>query len=173
MTRSIPIRRLRDQRVAPGGFSLVEVVLAIGIVSFCLIAVLGLLPTGLKAVKNSNEQAGAAALISAIATSVRGASTTDGISYTTAFGGKTIAFQSYGGAEILTRWTNLTLEGATNSTWPRLSAVLVITPPSTAPAPVRAFISVAWPASATWNPRNFNWTRSEGSLSQSFQFLPR
>ena len=58
-------------------FSLVEVTIAVGIVSFCLIAVLGLLPTGLKAVKNANEQAAAANALNAIADTLRTATSTN------------------------------------------------------------------------------------------------
>lgn len=171
------LRGLRRKRLAtPGGFSLVEVTMAIAIVSFCLIAVLGLLPTGLKAVKNSNEQAGAANLIGAIATSLRSASTTDGTNYTTSFGGQTISFKNSGGGVSACTWINtggFTLEGVTNSTWPRLCAAIVVTAPATAPAPVSAFISVGWPATATWNSGSSNWGNCDGSLTGSIQFVPR
>lgn len=39
------------------GFSLIEVTLAVAIVSFCLIAILGLFPVGLNALRDSQEKA--------------------------------------------------------------------------------------------------------------------
>ena len=41
------LRRFRSQREARAGFSLVEVVLAVGVVAFAFVAVLGLIPAGL------------------------------------------------------------------------------------------------------------------------------
>ncbi len=45
-----------DLRPLNGGFSLVEIVLAIGITSFALIATLGLLPVGLNTLRESSTQ---------------------------------------------------------------------------------------------------------------------
>jgi len=47
------------------GFSLVEVVLALGVTSFCLIALVGLLSAGLTNNRGTIEQAGATAVLSA------------------------------------------------------------------------------------------------------------
>jgi len=49
-----------DLRSSNGGFSLVEIVLAIGITSFALIATLGLLPVGLNTLRESSTQTAAA-----------------------------------------------------------------------------------------------------------------
>jgi len=62
--------------------SLVEVTLALGIVSFSMLAVVGLLPVGLQSIKNANEQAGAANVIGGIADALRKASSTDGTTFT-------------------------------------------------------------------------------------------
>ena len=53
------------------GFSLVEVVIAIGILSFCLLAIFGLLPVGLSSNKASVEQSGAANIATAIVADLR------------------------------------------------------------------------------------------------------
>jgi len=45
------------------GFSLVEVVLALGVAAFCMITLLGLLPAGLKTQQNSIQQTTAAQII--------------------------------------------------------------------------------------------------------------
>ena len=50
-----------------GAFSLVEVTLAIGIAAFCLLAVLGLMPVGLKSQQTAVEQTKANAIVSQIA----------------------------------------------------------------------------------------------------------
>jgi len=81
-------------------FSLVEVTLAIGIVSFALIAVLGLLPVGLKSVKNANEQAGAANVLNAIADGLRSASTTNSSNFVGSFGTNQISFSVGGRSSI-------------------------------------------------------------------------
>src|SRR5947208_6788482 len=47
---------LKQSRAKTTAFSLVEVTLALGVAAFCLIAVLGLLPTGLKTQQASIQQ---------------------------------------------------------------------------------------------------------------------
>jgi len=53
------------------GFSLVEVTLAVGIAGFCLIAILGLLPIGLKSNSVAIEQTKAVSVIGGIAADLR------------------------------------------------------------------------------------------------------
>ncbi len=55
-------RRPGDRRASEtsiAGFSLVEVTLAIGVVSFCLLTLLALIPTGLKSVQSSTQESNA------------------------------------------------------------------------------------------------------------------
>ena len=61
------IRRLQG----PAGFSLVEVVLAIGVASFCLLTVLALLPTGLKTNQIATDSTKANQVISQIIADLR------------------------------------------------------------------------------------------------------
>ncbi len=49
------------------GFSLIEVVVALGIVSFAVIAILGLIPTGLNTLKDSNGETVRAQIVRSIA----------------------------------------------------------------------------------------------------------
>lgn len=49
-----------------GGFSLVEVTMAVGLVSFCLVAMLGVLPVGLKQERGSTEQMAAMQVLAAV-----------------------------------------------------------------------------------------------------------
>ena len=53
-------------------FSLVEVVIALGIAAFCLVALLGLFPSGLKSAKNTVDQTAAAGLLENVALDLRG-----------------------------------------------------------------------------------------------------
>ena len=155
-------------------FSLVEVVLAIGIVSFALVAVIGLMPVGLRSVKNANEQAGAADALNAIADSLRTASSTNAINYSNSFAGTPIGY-SVGGSLANNTWNNLTLEGSTNDINRRLAARLDITPPTNSTSPGRATVSVAWSAQANpvWSMNSQTWSNAEGSITSGIQFLPR
>src|SRR6266480_5086305 len=53
------------------GFSLVEVTLALGVAAFCLLVLLGLLPTGLKTQQSSSQQTTANQIISQISSFLR------------------------------------------------------------------------------------------------------
>ncbi|MEI8234337.1 MAG: hypothetical protein WCH57_06585 [Verrucomicrobiota bacterium] len=61
------------QRGAPRttGFSLVEVTLALGVSAFCLIAIFGLLPVGLKSNQTAMEQTVATGILTAAAADLR------------------------------------------------------------------------------------------------------
>ena len=54
-----------------GAFSLVEVALALGVTAFCLIAILGLLPIGLKSDQAAFEETAATGILSAVAADLR------------------------------------------------------------------------------------------------------
>ena len=161
-------------------FSLVEVTLALGIVSFALVAVLGLLPVGLKSVKNANEQAGAANVLNAIAGSLRTASSTNASNFSGRFADQDISY-SLGVASPAIIWPNLTLEGAqedaSGNPPKRLSARLEIlqSPSADFSTPGRAVVSVAWSAQAgpTWDAAANKWTKADGSITSGIQFLPR
>jgi uncharacterized protein (TIGR02598 family) len=159
-------------RMLIAGFSLVEVVLAIGIVSFALVAVVGLLPAGMKSIKNAKEQAAAVNVLNAIANALRCAEK-NGNSFSNTFAGQNIVFTTNGGSSTV-EWDRLDLNGqSTNSISARLKARLVITNPVNATSAGQALISIAWPAQAP----NLNWTGSEwtnaqGQLSTRIQFLP-
>ena len=53
------------------GFSLIEVVIAIGVAAFCLVAMLGLIPTGVKSVKAATDQTGASTVLNEVITDLR------------------------------------------------------------------------------------------------------
>jgi type II secretory pathway pseudopilin PulG len=60
------LRRMKPPVSRIAGFSLVEVTLALGVAAFCLLVLLGLLPTGLKTQQNSIQQTTANQIISQI-----------------------------------------------------------------------------------------------------------
>jgi hypothetical protein len=143
------------------------------VVSFALIAVFGLLPTGLKTVKNANEQAAAANVLGAIADAVRNASTNgSATTYSNSIAGQGIGY-TLGGAATTINLNNLTLEGgAANNFSARLKAVVVITPPVSTTIPGRALISVAWPPQAVWGGASWSKT-ADGFVTSGIQFLPK
>ena len=71
----IPLRSHGGRADANGrsGFSLIEVVLAIGVVSFALMALVALLPMGLRLARNSTEEMRAIYLISAVSSDLASA----------------------------------------------------------------------------------------------------
>jgi Tfp pilus assembly protein PilV len=154
----------------PPAFSLVEVVMALGIVSVALLAVIGMLPVGLRSVKNANELAGASLVMNRLADAVREADSANGVDFTNSVAGTNIAYR-IGGPAVTNPFAGLSLEGATNGG--RLNAVLVITPPASATTPGRAFVSVGWPSAAEWQSGSTNWKNAEGSVTTALQFLPR
>lgn len=156
-------------------FSLVEVTLSIGIVSFALLSVAALLPIGLQTVKNATEQATGSATLAAISEALRHARTDDGTTYRVAIFG-TNSFTKGGPVPEPWLWQNITLEGAEDPDNRRVVARLQIleTPSSDGLRPGRAVASVAW--SAHGNPsvdsETQAWNNAEGSISAPLQFLP-
>lgn len=55
----------------PAGFSLIEVTLALGILGFCLLALLGLLPRGIQTNQNAVSQTAAASILSSVIADLR------------------------------------------------------------------------------------------------------
>ena len=53
-------------------FSLVEITLALGVASFCLLAVFGLVPVGVQTNRNATSQTAATSIVSAVVADVRG-----------------------------------------------------------------------------------------------------
>jgi type II secretory pathway pseudopilin PulG len=61
---------IRPKHANTYAFSLIEVVLSIGIIAFCLTAVLGLLPTGLSTQQRAQEEAKAASALNMVSAAV-------------------------------------------------------------------------------------------------------
>ena len=115
-------------------FSLVEVTLALGIASFCLLAVFGLLPTGINCNRASVEQTAAASLARAIVADLRATSHASNSSPQYA-----IPFPATSNSLYFAE------DGTTGSTSARYLATITINP---AAPTAFANIRITWPASA-------------------------
>ena len=85
---------MKRDSCASHSFSLVEVTVALGITAFCLVAVFGLLPVGLKANQNSISQTAAASILSAVIADMRATpkNASSSIQYGITFGSETTLY---------------------------------------------------------------------------------
>jgi len=156
------------------GFTLVEVALCIAIVSFVLIALVGLLASGLNANQQSVQQARAVQAMNAVSTGIWGMTTngTPGTSYLLAspltniitVGGSTVT-TSYGLDE------NGSLTNANNfAADPNLVGTVYMkcTPPATVNTAGVAYITAAWPGSAKYGASG--WTAQQGFVETTIYF---
>jgi len=137
----------RKSRLNPSGFSfqvsafsLVEVTLALGLAGFCLVALLGLIPAGLRNASTATEQTAAVGLLGDIVADLRG--TPINSANSPRFG---IAIPASGNATTSTYFSD---DGQTNA---RSQSRYVVESTLT-PQPndlVNARILIYWPAMAT------------------------
>jgi len=151
-------------------FSLVEVVLALGLVSFCLLAIVGLLPTGLRSVKNASAEAAAVNALNYLDSAIRNATTTDGTDYV-ANGTYNLMTWSLDGAARTFADIPINLGGLRDETDVRFKAHVEVIAPAGTNAPGRALVTVAWPVASTWV--EGQWKGAEGSVSSGIIFLPK
>lgn len=127
-------------QLLPRSFSLVEVTLALGVASFCPLAIFSLLPIGLKTTQSSMAQTAAATIMSAVVADMRATPKTTSAS--TQFG------ISFGSQKTL----YFTSEGAPSSTIAANSRYqLTITFPTNSAGPAAAIfadLKITWPAAA-------------------------
>lgn len=141
-----------------------------GIATFCLISLVGLLPIGLNVIKNSQEQASGAACLNQLASDIRNAiPQANGFRASGVFSNITWTdqVQSFAMNDISMGGTRtaVTIDQ-------RLAAYVEIEPSSEASATGRAFISVAWPSRAGWDAARSDWTNAQGSVSTWVTLLP-
>jgi uncharacterized protein (TIGR02598 family) len=123
------------------GFSLVEVVLALGVGAFCLIAVFGLLPVGVQTNRNATSQTAATGILASVIADLRATPTGSVTStqYQITFGtSKTLYFD--GAGQVAT------------SLSPTSRCRLDVTFPQNegfTHSPTYADLKVTWPAAAT------------------------
>jgi len=137
-----------------GAFSLVEVILALGVASFCILVVFALLPVGMDTNRDSITQTTAASLSGLIVADLRG---TPGASGNTAptsplYG---IAFPLAGGGSQNTSFF-LNADGSTNSVGapspPPFRATVTVGTPASGRAASSARVWITWPALVDPNP---------------------
>ena len=105
LRRSRPNRRYSSYRTVPNSkpaaFSLVEIVLALGVAAFCLIAVVGLMPMGVQINRNATSQTAATSIMGTIVADLRTtpAAATTSPQFAITFGtNKTLYFDASGQA---------------------------------------------------------------------------
>lgn len=75
-------KTLSSRASGRAGFSLVEVTMALGLMSFCLVAMLGMLPVGLKQERSATDQLGAVQVLAAVESDFRSSDSKFGINAT-------------------------------------------------------------------------------------------
>jgi uncharacterized protein (TIGR02598 family) len=137
------VRAISTKTPGQNGFSLIEVVLAIGVAAFCLVVMLGLIPTGLNTNKDSSGETAAANIARNILSDLRSTPKTN-----TTTPVYQIAFPT-----TTTPLTNSPLyfdeSGATNSARAIASkyrTTIVLT--SNSPT-ISVWIGITWPAAAS------------------------
>lgn len=164
--------RSRPGNRARRAFTLVEVTLALGMVTFCLLGLVGLLPLGLTSVKTSRD--GAAALNSLIQMSdaIQGAQAGNGGSFKGAGQFSNLEWK-VGGPQVadVTKLSALGFPSGA-ATDDRFVSHVVITPPSQPTSTGTAAITIAWPSQATWDTASGQWKGAQGSVRTWLVFLP-
>lgn len=145
-------------------FSLIEVVLALGIISFAMVAVLGLLPAGLGSQKQAIEQSFGTQALNGIAQTVKGIyiATNGAISFpaplnTVAVGLGSASFPLYE-------------DGSLTNTASARKGTVFIDQKAINGSLHPVFISVAWPQNAARS--GAAWTNSQGSASAFLYVMP-
>jgi hypothetical protein len=134
-------------------FSLVEVTIALGIASFCLLVVFGLLPIGMTTNRDSIEQSTAASLSSSIVADLRGTPNSGAASTSPRYG---VSFPAVGGSPQNTS-IFLNADGSTNSLTgagspPFFRATVTIGAPAAGRVASTGRVWITWPALADQNP---------------------
>ncbi len=146
-------------------FSLIEVTLALGIVSFALVAVLGLLPTGLNTQRQAVNQSFGVQGLNDVAQALQGIYvSTNGT--TTNFPAPLESLSVAAGTKTLTLYEDGSLTNTSSS--PRAQVFIDKKAPIGNSLPV--FVSVAWPHTATRS--GTNWSNAQGSAGAFLYLTP-
>ena len=168
-------------------FSLVEVTLALGIIAFALVAILGLLPVGMKTAQDSHEQARATDILNFASTAVHGQHY---LGTTGSPPASNYAFANYlsdqdpavVSADRSPPWPrhtkyftgqgsytinfdileDLSIRRSGDATPARYKLYMAVTPPPDSMTPAKVYLSVAWPGAATRG--SAGWTKQQGSV---------
>lgn len=145
-------------------FSLLEVTMTLGLISFCLVALIGLMPIGIDSVRDANRQAEAVRLLKHLATGIQGAARDGAGQYRLlGFGALNHIAWSANGASLAPVDGFLDASGTVaKEADADFSYRLELTAPDEEnPASCgHAWISVAWPAGAAWS--GSRWMKAQG-----------
>lgn len=137
------------------GFSLTEVVIAIGILSFCLIAIVGLMPAGLKVTEQGVEEGRAMQTLAALSTSLRTATSSDGTNFTAARPFTNLSWRVGGSRENTAFFFTEAAAVSASSSDSRQLVFISLVPPTNGLSTGTAYAGVAWPGAAA---KISNWT---------------
>lgn len=154
-------------------FSLIEVVVSLSLITFCITVLMGLIPVGLGAIQNSVQRSGAVNSMEQIDTSIRGATTNTSGQYQ-GMGMYTNLVWKLGGATTNVAFTNLSLSGSPTAVTSDqcLAAEVQLNPPANGTSAGTAIVTVAWPKAAKWNATTMRWSNAQGSVSTWVIFNP-
>jgi type II secretory pathway pseudopilin PulG len=141
-------------------FSLTEVMVAIGVLAFCLVSILGLVSTGLRVTRDNTEELAAGQALAAVGTALRSAFTTNGTDFQAAPPFQAITWKLGGPTVTAVCWHGD--DGRVTATPPPGASrvVLLSILPSPSPElPVTASVTVGWPGSAA---RVVDWRGGSG-----------
>ncbi|MEI8340476.1 MAG: Verru_Chthon cassette protein B [Verrucomicrobiota bacterium] len=124
-------------------FTLVEIAMALGIMSFCLVILLGLLPVSLTTLQNASEETAGINIISTIITDLKSTPVTSGTSSTYQL---TFPTAPGGGNQALTMYFDKA-GGVTKSIDARYKVTVTLSPP-TLQNTITGIARVSWPAMA-------------------------
>ncbi|XHR27657.1 MAG: hypothetical protein ACFUZC_17155 [Chthoniobacteraceae bacterium] len=153
-------------------FSLVEITLALGIMSFCLLSLLGLLPTGMTSNQTAVEQTAAANIASAIISDIRATSSTSGTS--ARFGLNIPAAgesDTISGSPYTIYFAEDTTQAASSSVSRYLAYVGFAPPSSGKKSAINVRVLVTWPSQA--NGATGGWPSNNGHSVETITTLDR
>ncbi|MEO6970936.1 MAG: hypothetical protein ABI217_08580 [Chthoniobacterales bacterium] len=181
----LPYRR-HDSQSASAGFSMIELALAIGVFGFCLLAVVGLLPIGMKTQRASQEQSRAGSALDMVYSAAQSLRFTDRSS-----GHPTWAFPSYfsNSSSAFLVWVSqgqynytffvgdggLIIPDSDTTTQRKQTLYVKVFPPQIEGQPVQIYAALAWPYKPTDNNTTTpdQMTGREGFLDTFVAFNPK
>lgn len=142
----MPYPSTRFERRSSAAFSLVEVVLALGLVSFALLALMGMIPVGLRQHSVSTEEVRALELITAVASDICNSTETNNTSKQ--FKVDITAPSGNGGQIYSPFYVDENFKAVSNPSEARYSVAVTYTQPATNTVPAYMRVVVAWPGSS-------------------------
>lgn len=155
-----------------------EVTIAIGIASFALLGIYGLVPVGYQSLKRSDDRMASSLLFESLSQLIREARPATNGTYRIAgpFADSALGNASWqvGGGKVTLPVTKVGEIGNMESgSAGRYVVAGQILPPSTSGEAGQARLSVAWPATATFDPANLTWNNAAGFQEVTLYFLPK